>query len=718
MAENEQFEIPVLIKHKGTPDGSISGVWGFRNVFSKLYQTILRHPFILAVVAIFKAGSVSISAWRAQEKAINSLNQSLVKQGIYSRALSHQYQETALAIQKQTVFSDQAVLAAQASMQSYLGDTKISKELLMVVADFAQANGMDLEQAGSLIAKTIGTATNGLARYGVELEEGLTKAQKMTAVMGILDGRFHGQAEAATKGLGSIDQMANALNTVVERFGKSLAPFVSMFAIQLAQTAAAIISSPAVNYVFSEALEHSLVIGSFFKMAFTTIAQVIVDHTQVVFLSIYGQFTGRTKEFSEHIERLTSRTLDIPKQQWREFLAERQAIYAARKLYEDSFQRNYLEQYARGKTERFEAVKATSDKIQGFTAARSTKEISELLARLSLKDDARIKILNEEIANEQDITRKLELELKKRKIITDRIEQKAQEHERRISLFSYLDNKARLALTKDGLSSLMELKNSKYGPQVLIGKAAAIASIGVNTSISIPLAIEAFAAIPPPAGEALGTAFSSFLMAYAAEQIANIAGVTIDNPGRIGEIPFNLETALQKLWGMMGDNARLSQIIGRAVFSKAADISDSVGDAIAGALGSWNDFGKVVGGYINLVGDAMAAQYRIASFIYDKVYGAIADVVENVSAFVASIVADAISAIGNAIADAADAVFGWLFAEGGVVSTAGGQPSVTPLKNSGIDLGTEITVTIEGGLVPSREEAKRLAKIVYSEMRR
>ena len=70
----------------------------------------------------------SVLAFRTQEKAVNSLNQSLKNQGIFSEELTKEYQDQATALQKLTLYGDEAIIAAQASLQNQLGQTKITKE--------------------------------------------------------------------------------------------------------------------------------------------------------------------------------------------------------------------------------------------------------------------------------------------------------------------------------------------------------------------------------------------------------------------------------------------------------------------------------------------------------------------------------------------------------------------------------------------------------------
>ena len=106
MADNEEIEIPVLLLNPKAPDGTMFGVGRFSSLFGRLFGAIRSHPWVLAAIAVTGTLRKTIVAWADHQKAVNSLNQTLIQQGIFSRELSDSYQEMALAIQEQTQFSD------------------------------------------------------------------------------------------------------------------------------------------------------------------------------------------------------------------------------------------------------------------------------------------------------------------------------------------------------------------------------------------------------------------------------------------------------------------------------------------------------------------------------------------------------------------------------------------------------------------------------------
>jgi hypothetical protein len=170
----------------------------------------------------------AIKNYREHEEAVNSLNQSLVQQGIYTKQLSEDYAKLADELQRKSKFNDEEIIQAQAVMQNYLGQTKISKELMVATLDLATAKKIDLQSAAEAVAKSVGTSTNALARQGLKMSENLTQTERLARVTEFLKGKFNGQAEAATKGLGVIDLLYKKFGELSETLGEKLAPTVEL----------------------------------------------------------------------------------------------------------------------------------------------------------------------------------------------------------------------------------------------------------------------------------------------------------------------------------------------------------------------------------------------------------------------------------------------------------------------------------------------------------
>jgi hypothetical protein len=181
----------------------------------------------IAATAITAFVGAGVRAFRQQELAVNKLNTSLANQGIFTEELSQKYQDMASALQKVTTFGDEAIISSQAQLQSYLGNIEVTEELTKSTLDFAAAMGIDLKSAADLIGKSIGSSTNALTRYGITIDSGATKQEKMAQVVTELNKKFGGQAEAAAQGLGSMEQFNNAFGDFLEKVGERAAPLIA-----------------------------------------------------------------------------------------------------------------------------------------------------------------------------------------------------------------------------------------------------------------------------------------------------------------------------------------------------------------------------------------------------------------------------------------------------------------------------------------------------------
>lgn len=184
----------------------------------------------IAFAALTAEIGLTVAAYKETEKTANALNSALQNQGIYSKELAADYQKQATEIQNLSGISDEAVLKAQTSVQAYLGQTKVTKDLTLAIANFATAQKVDLSTAAELVGKSVGTGTNALTRYGVEVDATAPKADKLAQVIAQLNGRYAGQAEAAGKGLGSLVILKETFGDLQETIGQRFAPAIESIA--------------------------------------------------------------------------------------------------------------------------------------------------------------------------------------------------------------------------------------------------------------------------------------------------------------------------------------------------------------------------------------------------------------------------------------------------------------------------------------------------------
>jgi hypothetical protein len=127
-------------------------------------------------------------------------------------------------LQRVTLFGDEATIEAAAQLAVMIGDNEEAiSRLLPLVQDMATSLNMDLESAAKLVGKTLGSSTNSMKRYAMEIDGAAGSSERLGSMVTALTDKFKGQAEvAAGVGTGSITQMKNAWGDLKEIMGATL----------------------------------------------------------------------------------------------------------------------------------------------------------------------------------------------------------------------------------------------------------------------------------------------------------------------------------------------------------------------------------------------------------------------------------------------------------------------------------------------------------------
>ena len=178
----------------------------------------------MAAKKLFNATKESIDKFDQQVKAEVSLEVAL---GRTSKALLEQ----ATALQQTTRFGDEATIQGQAFLAQMGLEEEAILKLTPAILDMAQAKGMDLKSAFDMVAKSVGSSTNALARYGIQFDGAAGSTERVDNALAALNEKFSGQAEAATAGAGKLVQLDNAYGDLQETIGgilvNALEPFTS-----------------------------------------------------------------------------------------------------------------------------------------------------------------------------------------------------------------------------------------------------------------------------------------------------------------------------------------------------------------------------------------------------------------------------------------------------------------------------------------------------------
>ncbi len=166
----------------------------------------------------------SVHAFEDAQKSSVQLSNALQNQGIYTDELKAKYEGFADAVQAKTGIDNDAIVKAQGVAQAFLGQTEVTQELTMAIADLGAKMGGDLDGAAEKIGRTIGTNTNAFTRQGLVLDETATKAERMAKVLEFVQSQAGGLAEAFNKADGYTHALSTSFGNFQEAIGQRFAP--------------------------------------------------------------------------------------------------------------------------------------------------------------------------------------------------------------------------------------------------------------------------------------------------------------------------------------------------------------------------------------------------------------------------------------------------------------------------------------------------------------
>ncbi len=220
------------VDHKSFSQG-MRKAQGSTNMFQK--QIMKLGPAIAGAFSIRALNNFrqqALEAYNVQAQAEAKLNTALGDNEAAFKRLT----KLAGELQKQTVFGDEKTIEAMSFLaQLRMTESEITK-LIPLIQDFATAQNMDLGQAAKLVAKSVGSSTNAMSRYGIEIEGVAGSTERAESMAKALNDMVGGQAAAAAQtGTASAQQLANAWGDFAEIIGQKAAPATNSFNKALTQ---------------------------------------------------------------------------------------------------------------------------------------------------------------------------------------------------------------------------------------------------------------------------------------------------------------------------------------------------------------------------------------------------------------------------------------------------------------------------------------------------
>ena len=169
---------------------------------------------LTAPLAAFAAKSLQL--FNVQAQAEQQLKVALGGREDIQKRLIKQARE----LQGETLFGDEETIRAQALIAAFVDEEEAIRTIIPLVQDMAQAKGMDLAGAADLVSKTLGSSTNAMSRYGIEVTGNVGSTERLATLTEGLERAFGGTASAAADaGTGGIIQLKNSIGDLSEQFG-------------------------------------------------------------------------------------------------------------------------------------------------------------------------------------------------------------------------------------------------------------------------------------------------------------------------------------------------------------------------------------------------------------------------------------------------------------------------------------------------------------------
>lgn len=545
-------EASLLLKIKTAGEEALSKVGSLLSDIGKIGVGI----FAAVTAAVVK----SIDAYKEQEEATKSLTQAMINNGVYSKKQLDDYAAQATALQKLTTYADENIMAAQAAVQQQIGAHTVTKDLTKAILDFATAQKMDLVSAAELVGKSIGTSNNALGRYGIEISTAGSQSEKTAQVIEGLNAKFGGQAEAAAQGLGSIDQLKNAVGDLFEVLGEKLAPVVTLISQGLTKLASD--SSNTGSYIddliitFNTLTNVAAHVINAFRAVGDTIGISLGVAVEAATAAVELNFTKMKSVISQGGEALNQAAIqrenDLNAQLTaidKAFTDQREAKDAEELVkLETTLQRKGEVQLREQQNQKILSLTNEQTFFESKMAQSEANHQLEMAKLLTDEDSKNIAIL---AANEAKLKADIQYTDKKIALATS-TNQKLKLLQEKSNLESALSGmdaakkeiereKAKNDMIemnrKDSLSRIAGMQGSSNYALASIGKAAALTQLAIDTPMAIGRAL---AAAPPPFNFVLAAGVAAAM----AEQVSRVSGIALAEGGIVKARPGGIQATI------------------------------------------------------------------------------------------------------------------------------------------------------------------------------
>ena len=371
-----------------------------------------------AVRKILQWGKALLGLTDVQAKAEQSLLVALKGRRDIQQSIIKQAQQ----LQKVTLFGDEQSIEAASRLAQLLGeDEEAISRLLPLVQDLATAKfGGNLVSAADLVAKSVGSSTNALSRYGITIEGAVGSSERLESAIEALNQQVGGQAQAAAEvGTGGITQLKNVWGDYKEYLGSKLLPVmnkISGWAMNFIDR----ISPKQSEVLRKEKIEVNTLVGAITNENISREARKsLIEELQ----KKYPDFLGNLNAETATNEDLRDRLKEVNEQYENKIklAVQEELVYRQRKKYADSLEKEEKAAQKLAETQRL--LERTQEDINKETDP-------DILAALIDKQniyEGTVDRLTKKIQKEQEYREELNEEIKRQVALLGVLEGKAGE---------------------------------------------------------------------------------------------------------------------------------------------------------------------------------------------------------------------------------------------------------------------------------------------------
>ena len=168
--------------------------------YTRLQSTIAiyRNKMLLAAFAVGLVSKGLVSFVKVQGIQEDSERRLALAFGDGAEELAKYSQE----LQRNSVFGDENINVVMAQIGAFGASVEQTKKLTKAVIDLSAGIGVDLNSAGLLVAKTIGSSTDALRRFGVGAQGATEQSEKVANIVSSVDKKFKDWGEKTGDKLG------------------------------------------------------------------------------------------------------------------------------------------------------------------------------------------------------------------------------------------------------------------------------------------------------------------------------------------------------------------------------------------------------------------------------------------------------------------------------------------------------------------------------------